>query len=165
MKIRKVLLTCSSILITALLTFILTDNLSSLQLKFSRVAGQSNSDGLAYILIDLALSITLCATVWLMLVWDAGDKLPPTLMLIVGILGWILHYLNTFTDLRWQSGLFYDFFNGIHWLSAIWQSLALKLPKTDMFWVSLFSSPFTFTLSALFIVFGIVGLSLKSHSK
>ncbi|MBN1439394.1 MAG: hypothetical protein JW929_08300 [Anaerolineales bacterium] len=41
-----------------------------------------------YGLIQAALiAVPLGATVWMMLVWDAGDKLPPAFMLILGILG------------------------------------------------------------------------------
>jgi hypothetical protein len=33
------------------------------------------------------IAALLCITVWMMLVWDAGDRVPPALMLVLGLLG------------------------------------------------------------------------------
>jgi hypothetical protein len=166
MKILKSVVTSLAVLVTALLTDILANNANFLCGDIRKVIGYGlSADGFIFLLADLAIAVTLCTTVWLMFVWDAGDRVAQIFMLLAGIFGLVMHYLNVFTDLRWQSGFFYDLFNGVSWLSAHWQKLMMGLPWHSMFWVSLFSDPFAYTLHALFIAFAVAGLVTKRKPK
>jgi hypothetical protein len=164
MKAGKTFLTIFAILATSILAGLLANNSFALIVKVD-IASKSNlsGTGLIFLATDLLIAVTFCTTVWLTLVWNAGDRLPPIVMLLVGFFGWVMHIVNLFTDLRWQRAFWLDLFNGIHWLSAFWQSLGI--PWGSAFWVTLFSNPFIYTLNAMFIAFGIAGLFSGRRSK
>ncbi len=87
--------------------------------------------------IALALALALAAVCWLMLVWDAGDKIPPAIMLIAGLLGIAIYLLNMCADLYRHS----------------------------FFWLGTFSYPMVMMVSSLYFAFGTAGLLLKPKPK
>jgi Mn2+/Fe2+ NRAMP family transporter len=134
---RKTVFSSLSVLVTALVICILARDIVSLANAIGKAATFSLSIGLATLIGYVLLAVLFCPTVWLVLVWDSGDKIPAFLMLLLGVAGLVLYYLVAVQDLNWHTAL----------------------------WVDLFAEMHAYALSALFIAFGIAGLFTKRNPK
>jgi hypothetical protein len=86
----------------------------------------------ADVVVNIVISGAFCVVVWLMLMKETGNKIPPFVMLTIGLLGLALILVYIFTDL---------------YITAPWLAPLIYSP-TNMIY-------------ALFVVFGIAGLFTK----
>jgi hypothetical protein len=133
---RKTAFSSLTILVTAVLSYILSDNALKLSTYFMKHFKDWPGTWMATFLIEGIVSVGLGIAVWMILVWDPGDKIPPILMILLGLVGIAIHALNVFQDLSWHTA----------------------------FWVSLFSYQFVVALHALLIAFGVAGLFTKRRT-
>jgi hypothetical protein len=96
------------------------------------------------------IAVLMGITVWMMIVWDAGDKIPPLVMLFLGILG-ICPFLVQTADILWL----YRLCTGFRFIpySSAWD--ATSSIRAFFLYYS------TGLLAVLYIGFGIVGLLTK----
>ncbi|MGB7539729.1 MAG: hypothetical protein WBM17_14400 [Anaerolineales bacterium] len=86
--------------------------------------------------IGLVLATVVAGVCWLVLVWDAGDKIPPLLMGLIGLAVIALFLIDRLSPIHMSF-----FFSRIFW------------------------SSFALSIGALFLVIGGVGLFLKPRPK
>jgi hypothetical protein len=131
MKIHKALFVIPGIIFSVTLTGI-TSYLRMYSIPWIHLFKSTIAKITAETLLILAVGLAFGVVCWLMWVWDAGDRIPPIILLVVGLFGIVSFFLNIFADFNFRFshfGLFYD--------------------------------PVVILLSTLFIFFGGAGLFIK----
>jgi hypothetical protein len=117
MKKHKALLIIPAILITTIVTYVLSYSLTYYSSKwmpfFGRLFGlnSTRAELIAQAMAILAIGVLFSAVCWLIWVWDAGDKVPPIFLLLVGLFGIVAFLLNIFADLNFRISGFSVFYN------------------------------------------------------
>ena len=135
MKIHKTLFVILGFIFTVILTGV-ASYLRNYSIPWIDLFKSSMGRVIAEALLILAIGLVFGLVCWLMWVWDAGDKLPPVIMLLVGVFGMAAFLLNIFADFNFRFshfGIFYD--------------------------------PLVILLSTLSIFFGAAGLFIKPNKR
>ena len=115
-----------------LLDFLFLDND-----KFHILKNLVKPRGLIEILVALVIAAIIGAVAWLMLVWDAGDKIPPLLMILIGLPGLFICLVEISTRIFFRTNE----------------------------WMNLWYYPTPILLSAFYFGLGVVGLFTKPKTK
>jgi hypothetical protein len=135
-----------------LLTTIVLDIMSFLYSQ-SEVSYTASADELKFLPqmgLVVVLAVLLGITVWMMLVWDAGDKIPPALMLLLGLSGVCIILF------RFSNGVFVmNFLDCIPFLTS---RQVVETSSVFLYFLMYYSTGF---VSLLYIAFGVAGFFTK----
>jgi hypothetical protein len=151
MKIKK---TLSVLLMVVFSAFVI--NILGIIFSGMPVLNANNEPGRVVLLSLIQsglIAVVMGITIWMMIVWDAGDKIPPLVMLFLGVLG-ICPFLVQTADSLWLLQIC----RGIRFIPSktVWDTTASIRSFLTYFSTGL--------LAVLYIGFGIAGLFTKRKS-
>ena len=133
MKIQKTISVILGTLLTAVIAWSSSYYCSYTQKCYKLVDFGARTQYAIEMVVAIVVALVFCAVAWLMLVWDAGDKIPPAVMLLLGLLGVSVYLIYLFADFKFHSP---------SWFPSFYASTARMV-------------------SALFIAFGVAGFFTK----